>query len=544
MVNSFRIPVIRSIQGEQPYYTAVVTLKQLIELFQFNEEDDDPTLKAQRKLDKKRPPEIADYIVKNEKGYILPPVIATVGYSHEFEEIDAGSGLGFLVIPIGTHIYLCDGQHRREGIKELAKIMGEDSRLLLETISVTFYVTEDVEREREIFGIINGKSKSIPKGLLQYYDGQSTTSDIARKVMTSIPFIKEYMELQKTSLTKTSLKMFTFNTFSSSIGYLIDGIKVEKQEDYAIAYWNMLCKHISLWVEVKNGTKKAPELRENTLITHGVMVQALGLLGVNIFRKCFVLSNASKEEKLKAVEECVSRLAEVDFYKGNENWIVLWDGGRVKTASDNQKLASIYLGILVGLGLSPQDKAFCELKKAHHLVKLWREKYPATTEVKAPETTPAPTPTPIPAATPKTSKGAKSGKKGGGVVANSPLEDKLEEKLEEYLAEQSGIPQSNITVVSVTGATAKPYEGDIPKGMKTKTEQDLYILFSGSGSTSAVSKVRSIIAFVRGCVGENTNWRDNEKKQTQVKNGVTANLGGYENILEEVMEIILSATDL
>jgi DNA sulfur modification protein DndB len=544
MVNSFQIPVIQSVQGGQIYYSGVVTYKQLIELFVFNEEDDDEELKAQRSIKPKRAKEIADYIIKNAMEYVIPPVIATVGHEHDFNPIDEASGLGFLIIPEGVHVYLCDGQHRREGIKEVLKIMGADSELMRETVPVTFYVTEDVERERQIFADINGTPVKIPKSLLGFFE-KNPSSDIARKVMANIPFVNKGMELQKTSLTKTSQKMFTFNTFSSSIGYLIDGIKVEKQEEYAIAYWNMLCKHIPLWVEVKNGTKKAPELRENTLITHGVMIQALGLLGANIFRKCFVLSNASKEEKLKAIEECVSRLAEVDFYKGNENWVVLWDGGRVKTASDNQKLASIYLSILVGLGLSSQDKTFCELKKAHHLVKLWREKYPATTEqTKAPETTPAPTPTPIPAATPKTSKGAKIGKKGGGVVANSPLEDKLEEKLEEYLAEQSGIPQSNITVVSVTGATAKPYEGDIPKGMKTKTEQDLYILFSGSGSTSAVSKVRSIIAFVRGCVGENTNWRDNEKKQTQVRSGVTANLGGYENILEEVMEIILSSTDL
>jgi DNA sulfur modification protein DndB len=540
MVNSFQIPVIQSVQGGQIYYSGVVTYKQLIELFVFNEEDDDEELKAQRSIKPKRAKEIADYIIKNAMEYVIPPVIATVGHEHDFNPIDEASGLGFLIIPEGVHVYLCDGQHRREGIKEVLKIMGADSELMRETVPVTFYVTEDVERERQIFADINGTPVKIQKSLLGFFQ-KNPSSDIARKVMANIPFVNKGMELQKTSLTKTSQKMFTFNTFSSSIGYLIDGIKVEKQEEYAIAYWNMLCKHIPLWVEVQNKTKKAPELRENTLITHGVMVQALGLLGANIFRKCFVLSNASKEEKLKAIEECVSRLAEVDFYKGNENWVVLWDGGRVKTASDNQKLASIYLGILVGLGLSSQDKTFCELKKAHHLVKLWREKYPATTEqTKATETTPAPTPT----TTPKTNKGAKNGKKGGGVVANTSMEDKLEEKLEEYLAEQSGIPQSNIVVIPVTDATTKSYKGDIPKAMQTQTEQDLYILLNGGPGHSTVMKVRSIITTVKGCVGQNKDWRKSEAKKTQVKNGVALNLGGYENILDEVMAIILSSTDL
>ena len=551
MVNSFQIPVIQSVQGGQIYYSGVVTYKQLIELFVFNEEDDDEELKAQRSIKPKRAKEIADYIIKNAMEYVIPPVIATVGHDHDFTPIDENSGLGFLIIPEGIHVYLCDGQHRREGIKEVLKIMGADSELMRETVPVTFYVTEDVERERRIFADINGTPVKIPKSLLGFFE-KSPSSDIARKVMTTIPFINKGMELQKTSLTKASLKMFTFNTFSSSIGYLIDGIKVEKQEEYAIAYWNMLCKHIPLWVEVQDKTKKAPELREYTLITHGVMVQALGLLGANIFRKCFVLSNASKEEKLKAVEEYVSRLAEVDFYKGNENWVVLWDGGRVKTASDNQKLASIYLGILVGLGLSSQDKTFCELKKAHHLVKLWREKYPATTEqAKAPETTPAPTPTPIPATTPTTNedlldkyrKGGKGRKKGAAVVANSPLEDKLEKKLEEYLAEQSDIPQSNLAVSSVTGATTKSYKGDIPKAMQTQTQQDLYILLDGGPGHSTVMKVRSIITTVKGCIGQNKDWRKSEAKQAQVKNGIALNLGGHENILNEVMDVVLSSTD-
>jgi DNA sulfur modification protein DndB len=545
MVNSFRIPVIQSVQGGQIYYSGVVTYKQLIELFVFNEEDDDEELKAQRSIKPKRAKEIADYIIKNAMEYVIPPVIATVGHEHDFNPIDEASGLGFLIIPEGVHVYLCDGQHRREGIKEVLKIMGADSELMRETVPVTFYVTEDVERERQIFADINGTPVKIPKSLLGFFE-KNPSSDIARKVMANIPFVNKGMELQKTSLTKTSQKMFTFNTFSSSIGYLIDGIKVEKQEEYAIAYWNMLCKHIPLWVEVKNGTKKAPELRENTLITHGVMVQALGLLGANIFKECFVLNKASEKENLEAVDKYVSQLADVDkvdFYKGNTDWSILWDGGRVKTASDNQKLASIYLGILVGLGLSPQDKSFCELKKAHHLVKLWREKYPVTTEqTKAPETTPAPTPTPIPSTTP--TKGAKGRKKRGGVVANSPLEDKLEEKLEEYLAEQSGIPQSNIVVIPVTDATTKSYKGDIPKAMQTQTEQDLYILLNGGPGHSTVMKVRSIITTVKGCVGQNKDWRKSEAKKTQVKNGVALNLGGYENILDEVMAIILSSTDL
>jgi len=102
MVNSFRIPVIQSVQGGQIYYSGVVTYKQLIELFVFNEEDDDEELKAQRSIKPKRAKEIADYIIKNAMEYVIPPVIATVGHEHDFNPIDEASGLGFLIIPEGS----------------------------------------------------------------------------------------------------------------------------------------------------------------------------------------------------------------------------------------------------------------------------------------------------------------------------------------------------------------------------------------------------------------------------------------------------------
>ncbi len=549
MTNEIRIPVIRSVQAEQTYFSGVVTFKQLIELFQFNEEDDDPTLKAQRKLDKKRPPEISEYILSNPKEYVLPPVIATVGYSYDFKEVDPESGLGFLIIPEGTHLYLCDGQHRRTALKLIMESMGEDSILLLETVPVTFYVTEDVEREREIFGIINGKSKPIPKGLLQYYDGQSTTSDIARKTMTSIPFIKESMELQKTSLTKSSGKFFTFNTFHSSVEYLVSAIKTDDRLKYAIAYWEMLLKHIPLWKEVQEGTMKPSELREDTLCSHGVMFQALGLLGANIFRNCFVLSNnLSEDEKLQKVESYVSQLAKVDFSKDNKSWVgILWDGGRVKTGSDNQKLAAIFLGIVVGLGLTDSDRKFCESKKANHLVALWKEFYQQTAPTTPPTTNPEPA---AKADTGKKGKGKKATKETPPVAeSEQESEPTAEDKAAEYIAQESGIPEQNIVVHSITGDSPTGKKSsqnwDIPPAMKTQTQQDLFILFMSNGFAQgdAVSKTRTILTAVQGTIGSDKNWRKTNKKN-QVISVIQNHLQGKDDLMEEVLEVVEASADL
>jgi len=539
MANEIRIPVIISVQAKLEYYSGVVTFKQLIELFKFNEEDDDPTLKAQRKLNKKRPGEIAKYIISNPKTYVLPPVIATVGHDHEFEPIDdsSGLGLGYLVIHEGTHVYLCDGQHRREGIKEMVKLMGQNSELLYETIPVTFFVTEDVERERQIFGDINGFSKPIPTGLLDLYDSRSNTADVARKVMTSIPFINEKMEFQKSSLTKTAKEFFTFNTFHSSIKYLISGINPEFHEKYAIAYWEMLCFHIPLWLEVQQGAMKPSELRESTLCSHGVMIQALGLLGANIFRNCFVLNNnLSEDEKLEKVKGYVSQLAKVDFSKGNPHWAgILWDGGRVKTGGDNQKLAAVYLGIMVGLGLPDSDRKFCESKKATHLVALWKELYQT-----APTTPPAKSPEP---ATP--SPKADTGKKGSKKTKETPPakpEPTAEAMAAEYIAKQSGIPKQNIVVHSIT----KPSQNwDIPPAMKTQTQQDLFILFMSSefAQSDAVNKARTIFTAAKSIIGSEKNWRENDKKNLVIS-VIQNHLRDKDDLVEEVIKIIEASPEL
>ncbi len=66
---SYVFPAIRGVQAGREYYVSMCPLRLLPKLFQFDDEEMLPELRAQRTLNRGRIPDIARYIVVNKSTY-------------------------------------------------------------------------------------------------------------------------------------------------------------------------------------------------------------------------------------------------------------------------------------------------------------------------------------------------------------------------------------------------------------------------------------------------------------------------------------------
>jgi len=106
---AIEIPAIRSIQAGCEYYTVMIPLRQLAKLFEREDQDIPPELRAQRLLNTGRAKKIRNYVVENPQDYVLNSITVMIdppnSSNMEFVPI-AQPGLGNAASTAGYQI-LC-----------------------------------------------------------------------------------------------------------------------------------------------------------------------------------------------------------------------------------------------------------------------------------------------------------------------------------------------------------------------------------------------------------------------------------------------------
>ena len=138
---AIEIPAIRGIQAGCEYYTAMIPLRQLAKLFEREDQELPPELRAQRLLNIGRAKKIRNYVVENPQDYVLNSITVMIdppnSSNMEFVPIQPNQDWGMLRLPLDARFFACDGQHRIEGLK--AAVSG-NPELGDEAISVVFYL--------------------------------------------------------------------------------------------------------------------------------------------------------------------------------------------------------------------------------------------------------------------------------------------------------------------------------------------------------------------------------------------------------------------
>src|SRR5438270_958327 len=117
MILSF--PAMRGRIGRRDYFVTMVKLSLVAKLFKFRDWAElPPEQRAQRVIQKSRIPEITQYILDNEDGYLFSSLTASFNCEPVFTPVPGHSDLGVLLMPFEADLVINDGQHRRAAIEE------------------------------------------------------------------------------------------------------------------------------------------------------------------------------------------------------------------------------------------------------------------------------------------------------------------------------------------------------------------------------------------------------------------------------------------
>ena len=111
---SYQFTALRGLQAGRSFYTIMCPMKLVPRIFIFDEEELDPSLRAQRTINRTRVPEIARYIVANPEEYVFSSITASVNSSVEFDPlVERNREIGTLKIPMTATFVVNDGQQGR-----------------------------------------------------------------------------------------------------------------------------------------------------------------------------------------------------------------------------------------------------------------------------------------------------------------------------------------------------------------------------------------------------------------------------------------------
>lgn len=308
-------PAIRGIQAQREYYVSMCPMRLLPRLFQFDEEELAPELRAQRQLNKSRLPELSRYITQNADNYVFSAITVSIDADVAFEQVDGAgneSRMGLLRVPMTARFIINDGQHRRAAIEQA---LHNKPELGDETIAVVFFMDKGLERCQQMFADLNRYAVRPSKSLGILYDYRDETAMLAKAMIASSDVFRDVVELEKTSLALRSRRLFTLSAIYQATSELIADLpETDTSETARIAleFWEACAENLDEWEKVRQGALTAGEVRADYIHTHAVVLQALARVG-----------RALLKHHPDSWKDRIGRLNGIDWRRANSQ---LWEG--------------------------------------------------------------------------------------------------------------------------------------------------------------------------------------------------------------------------
>lgn len=353
-----QFPAMRGVIGKQEYYSTLMALSEIPRFFKFNDWDQvDPAARAQRVLNTARIPDITQYILDNEEGYIFSSITVSYSCPAAFLPSEQNEQIGVLEMDLEEMQFIInDGQHRSAAITQALKQKPELGR---ERISVLLFPTDDLDRLQQMFLDLNRFVQKTSKPINVLYDHRDPLSTLTLQVANQVPVFEAMIDMEKASISLRSEHLLTLSALYDANSELL-GLPIEQPPSQlftdkvsrAIAYWTEVAKAISDWQQVKNGTLKAPALRQEKICTHTIVLRALGGLGRVLF-----------ERHPGDWQSQVQKLARVDWRKSIDGRVnPLWDNmcivaGSVVTHRQARVATLAVLKEALGLPLGNQERS-------------------------------------------------------------------------------------------------------------------------------------------------------------------------------------------
>lgn len=337
----------RGRMGRRDYYVAMVKLSLIPKLFKFRDWAElPPEQRAQRVIQKTRIPEITQYILENEDGYLFSSLTASYNCEPTFHPLNGQEEIGVLEIPFEADLVINDGQHRRAAIEEALK---ENAHLGNETISVVLFPWEDLDRMQQMFSDLNRTARTTSKSLNILYNHRDLMSQVALAVIERVEEFKGMVDKDRISLPLRSPKLFTLGSIYDATNALLAAVAepdFDQKRDMAIEFFEAVADVLPEWRKVKVGDLKPYELRQEYIHTHAVMLWAIGAMGHTLIS----VHPDTWKEKLQT-------LRSIDWRRTNSEWQgIAMVGTDVVNRRQSRMDAASLLKLKLGLKLTPAEE--------------------------------------------------------------------------------------------------------------------------------------------------------------------------------------------
>ncbi len=346
----YQFPAIRGIQAQREYYVSMCPMRLLSKLFQFDEDELAPELRAQRQLNRARIPELSRYITENVDNYVFSAITVSIDADVSFTALP-GQGdenrIGILKIPMSARFIINDGQHRRAAIEVALR---NNPELGDETIAVVFFMDKGLERCQQMFADLNRYAIRPSTSLSILYDYRDETARLVKSLIAGSDIFRDVVELEKTSLALRSRRLFTLSAIYHATNELLSGRAESTPEEaarFALEFWEAVAEQMDDWNAVRRGDLTAGEVRKDFIHTHGVVLQALARSG----RELVLRFPKSWQKKLVGLKS-------IDWRRANSS---MWEGralvgGQVSKAHQNVILTANAIKTHLGVTLSEDEQ--------------------------------------------------------------------------------------------------------------------------------------------------------------------------------------------
>ena len=345
---AFVFPAIKGYQARREYYTSMVPLGIIPQLFQFVDEGLPPEIRAQRTLNKARIPEMCNYILENPDSYVFSSLTVSVDGTLDFRAMNNDNPLiGHIHIPMDARFLINDGQHRQAAIAEAIKKKPE---LKKEHISVVFYQDEGLQRSQQMFSDLNRYAIRPTRSINILYNSREESSVIAKRVVEEVNVFNGLTEKEKTAISNRSKALFTLSAICTATSELLKGIQATTDEKatLAIEFWNEVSKHIPEWTQVKIGEIKSSSVRNDSICSLSITLVALGSCGGVLLK-----------EHPNSWTERLRRLEFIDWRKSNPLWEgLVFVNGKVAANRSTQKAMTKYMNDYISKDNGEKDAEF------------------------------------------------------------------------------------------------------------------------------------------------------------------------------------------
>ena len=383
-MTSFGRPVsgILYTQGGRRFISTGLPIKMLLSLArrQSASKKEDPTTTRNRPLDQGHVRDIAEYL-RSASEYLVPPIILNAAQPLQtfVYRGSAATRPCVFVLPPEEYLYVTDGQHRLEALRQA---MTQRPELEHDSIGVTIIEEADIDKVHQDF-FDAAQVKPLAKALLVEYDGREPVNWLTREVSNAVRIFKGRIE-RIGNVGKNSLMLFTTNQVKQGVLQLVVGDwslygdAMQKQAEQAVdpakALWkerlinffNEFTAENDQWREVAERPLESglstdvPGMRAKYLHCTGAGLLVLGGVGHAILKV-----NPSPDGSLTPEQkDLVRQLASLDWSRRGSLWQGYLVGPQGNVTPQKNHIILAVAKVKKALGLPSTTKEAGALQRA------------------------------------------------------------------------------------------------------------------------------------------------------------------------------------